>query len=292
MKLHLNFPLPIINGLRRSLISHVPSFSLNTKFIENETSYNDDILRLRISMVPVKHNLSTRIEKENKTTDIIKITSSDFENENIMPNIFLFDLKPNQKICIECETEQGFGYQHARWQVIQTPIMKLIETVEIKKGYDIKQIETHSPELLTNGKINKNKCLIDRTAVERLNEIEKIITFKNNGEYELSFEADFYSEIYCLHHALEHLKQLFSKLDYEIIHHPEMNLLKFQGKTHTFGNIMQYYLQQHCAFASYTKEHYLDNHILIKFIGTLEILEQIRKQILQDLDQLEQFCIS
>lgn len=300
MKLKLNFPLPFVNGLRRALISYVPSFSLNTKFIENETSYNDDILRLRISMIPVKEHLVTRLEKENTTKDIIKITSSDFENineEHIMPGIFLFDLKPNQKIIIECETEKGFGFQNARWQVIQTPIMKKIETVEIKKNYDLKLIQEHAPELLKNNKIDKNKCLIDRTAVERINEFCKIITFKHkDNAYELEFEADYYSEIYCLHHALEYLKQLFSpkNFEYEIIHHPELHILKFPNKCHTLGNILQYYLQQECKFASYTKPHYLDDFILVKFDNEQEvsILEKIRKQILQDLVKLEQFCIS
>lgn len=297
MKLKLNCSLPFVNGLRRALISYVPSFSLNTIFIENETSYNDDILKLRISMIPIKEACKTKLEKENTTNEIIKITSSDFENINeniIMPNIFLFDLKPKQKIIIECETEKGYGYQNARWQVIQTPIMKKVETIEIKKN-DITIVQEHAPELLTDNRINKNKCLIDRTAVERLNEISNIITFKHKDkEYELSFESDYYSEMYCLEHALNYLKQLFSKLEYDIIHHLELHILKFKNKCHTLGNILQYYLQKECKFASYTKEHYLDNFILVKFDNSqdLTILEKIRKQILQDLIQLEQSCIS
>lgn len=299
MKLKLNFPLPFVNGLRRALISYIPSFSFNTRFIENETSYNDDILRLRISMIPVKEHLITRLEKENTTNNIIKITSSDFENNNeehIMPGIFLFDLKPKQKIIIECYTEKGYGYQNARWQVIQTPIMKKIEIVEIIKN-DIKLVQEHAPELLINNTIDTNKCLIDRTAVERINEISKIITFKqNDNDYELTFDSDYYSEIYCLQHAFDYLKQLFSKknFEYEIIHHPELNILKFQNKCHTFGNILQYYLQEECNFASYTKPHYLDNFILVKFDNDqdISILEKILKQILQDLIIMEQFCIS
>lgn len=292
MKLRLNFPLPFINGLRRSLISYVPSFSLESNIIENKTSYNDDILRLRMSMVPVKQHLSARLEKENKTNKTIFVTSSDLDNQHIMKDIYLFDLKPGQKILIEFETKQGFGYQHARWQVIQTPMMKKVEKVRIKNA-NIEKIKTISPELLTNSEIDKQKCLLDRTAVERVNEIiPNTITFTHNGDYELAFEADYYSEIYCLHHALEHLKQLFEKLEYEEIHHLDMTVLKFPNKSHTFGNILQYYLQQKCPFAAYTKEHYLDHHILVKFKDNLTILEEIRKQILVDLNQLEQFCIS
>ncbi len=296
MKLELNCCLPFVNGLRRALISHVPSFSLNTTFIVNETSYNDDILKLRISMIPVKESFKTILKKENTTNHIISITSSDFENasdfDKIMPNIFLFDLKPNQKIHIECETEKGYGYQNARWQVIQTPIMKKIETVEIKKNYDIKIVQEYTPELLTDNVINETKCLIDRTAVERLNEIHNttIINFKHNKEYELSFESDYYCETYCLKQAFEYLKQLFSKLEYSIIHHPDLHILKFENRCHTFGNIFQYYLQQECTFASYTKEHYLDNFIILKFNNhqELSILEKIKERINLDLIQLEE----
>ena len=295
MKLHLKFPLPFVNGLRRSLISYVPSFSLNSNIIENETSYNDDILKLRISMIPVKQHLECLLEKENTTNKTINITSTDFQNDHLMQNIWLFDLKPGQKISIRCDTERGFGYQNARWQVIQTPLMKKLENVEIKK-YDLEKIKTISPELIKNNKIDKEKCLIDKTAVQRINEIiPGTIRFQDQGEYELYFEADFYSEIYCLHHALEHLKQLFEKLDYEIIHDPKMKILKFENRSHTFGNILQYYLQKHKGvnFACYVKDHYLNDYILIKFDHEkIEILEEIRKQILEDLNQLEQFCIS
>lgn len=297
MKLRLKFPLPFVNGLRRSLISNIPSFSLNSTFIENETSYNDDILRLRISMIPVKEHIMTKLDKTNKTKNSITITSNDFDNnEHIMKDIYLFDLKPGQSINIECETEKGYGYQNARWQVIQTPIMKMIEDVKIKKQIDIEKIKTISPELIVNNKIDKEKCLIDRTAVERVNEVfENVISFVHQGEYELSFEADYYSEIYCLHYALENLKQIFASIDeeYELIHDPKMKILKF-NKSHTFGNIMQYYLQQKCSFAAYTKDHYLNNYILVKFVHDYpkKILEEIREQVLQDLKQLEQFCIS
>ena len=292
MKLRLKFPLPFVNGLRRSLISHVPSFSLNTTIHQNETSYNDDILKLRIGLIPVNQHLSCSLEKVNDTKKTIRITSSDFSNEHIMPNIYLLDLKPNESISIQCETKAGYGYQNARWQVIQTPMMKKIETVNIKK-MDMEKIKTISPELIKDNKIDSEKCLMDRTAVERINErMPGMITFHNEGEYELNFEADFYSEIYCLHHALEHLKQLFDELNYEVIHHPSIKILKFQNKSHTFGNILQYYLQKSCSFACYTKEHYLDDYILIKFEGDLVILDEIRKQILHDLTQLEQFCIS
>lgn len=293
MKLFLKYPLALVNGLRRSLISHIPSFSLNSNFIENETDYNDDILRLRISMIPVKQNLKTRLEKRNNTQNKIIITSSDFEHgeKDIMQDIFLFELNPGQVINVECETEQGFGYQNSKWQVIQTPIMKLIEQVCFKK-HNVEKIKTISPELLVNNKLNKEKCLLDRTAVQRLNESEKIIEFKNNGEYELSFISDFYDENYCLTQAFAYLKQLFENLpEHETIYDQNLNILKFQNQSFTFGNILQHYLQKECSFATFSKPHYLDNFIIVKFDKTIN-LNNIAKKILLDIQDMEQFCTS
>ena len=290
MKLLLKFHIAFVNGLRRSLISNIPSFSLNTKFIENETSYNNDILNLRFAMIPVKKHLSCRLEKTNETARNIIITSNDFENEHIMKDIFLFELKPNESIHIECETERGYGFQDARWQVIQTPMMKLIQEVVIKK-HDIEKIKTIAPELITDGKLDKKKCLMDRTAVERLNQIDPIVFYKNSGEYELYFESDYYSEDYCLKQALSHLKQLFEKLEYEVIPNQNLTILKFHEKSFTFGNIIQYYLQKVCNFATLNKEHYLDNFVVLKFDEPISILEETRVKILEDLNHFEQFCI-
>lgn len=290
MKLILNNSLAFINGLRRSLISYVPSFSLNTKFIENETDYNTDILNLRISMIPVKTQFKCSLQKTNNTDKIIKITSNDFNNENIMQDIFIFNLKPKQTIHIECESEMGYGYQHSRWQVIQTPWMKKIEDVVFKK-YDAEKFISIVPELFINGKLDKQKCLIDRTAVAKLNEISPIVTFTHNGDYELGFESNYYDEKFCLDKAFEHLKQLFNSFEYEIIHDPNIKILKFNNRSYTFGNILQYYLQQKCNFSSFIKPHHLDNYILIKMDNNLSILEDIRKQILLDLEQFQQSCI-
>jgi len=292
MKLRLNFPIAFVNGLRRSLISHVPSFSLNTKFIENETDYNNDVLKLRISLIPVKEHLTCELNIHNETSQVMRITSSHFENQHIMPDIFLFDLKPNQNINLECETERGYGYQNSKWQIIETPLMRIIEEICIQK-HDIEQVKTIVPELITNNNLDQAKCFLDRTAVDKLNEIiPGIITFKPTGEYDLIFKSNgWYSDEYCLKHALKHLKQLFEKLDYEQVHDPKLKILKFYDRSYTFGNLLQYFLQKECSYATFNKPHHLENYIFIKFIGNMSILENVREKILVNLTQLEQFCI-
>lgn len=291
MKLILNQPLIYVNGLRRSLISHVPSFSLNCRIVDNQTDYNEQVIRLRISMIPVKENLIVQLDETNESNTDIHITSSHFNNQFIMPDIFLFTLKPNQKITLECSTQMGYGYQHARWQVIQTPIMKRIDNIKLN-DYDSTKVMEITPELLTNGKIDKKKCLIDKTAVFKLNEIYPVIGIEPTGEYELSFESDFYDESYCLEHAIGHLKQLFQKpFSYEIIHDPKLKILKF-SESYTFANILLYYCQKHFEYATYTKCHYLNDYILFKIDGLISKLDDIRQEILVDLDKLEQSCIS
>jgi DNA-directed RNA polymerase alpha subunit len=291
MKFLLKYPLPLINGLRRSLISYVKSFSLNTIIIENETDYNDDILKLRISMIPVHKCEKISFKKRNDTHHNIIITSSELCTDNcIMKDIFLFNLKPGQSIEFECEIEEGFGFQHSRWQVIQTPIMKLIENVVFKK-YDIEMVKTITPELILENKLNKHKCLIDKTSVNKLNEIEKIVEFKNSGEYELSFIADFYDETYCLTQAFIYLKNLFENIqDHEIIYHEQLHIYKFYNQSFTYGTILQYYLQKE-GFAAFSKPHYLDNFIIVKFDKKID-LESICKKIVHDIEQMEKTCFN
>jgi DNA-directed RNA polymerase subunit L len=122
----------IMNTLRRIILLLIPNYAFDSKNIQIETntsSYNNDMLKLRISNMPtinikpddttlnlledlennkeiVNENiLSMVIDYDNKTTDIIPVTTKHakfFINNNVAPNypidFLIIKLKPYQKI--------------------------------------------------------------------------------------------------------------------------------------------------------------------------------------------------
>jgi DNA-directed RNA polymerase subunit L len=128
----------IMNSLRRTILLNLPNYAFDPKNIQIETNtsgYNNDMLRLRISNMPtiniepsddtlklvndLENNknissdktLSMVVEFENKTTEIIPVTTKHakfFINNNVAPeypiDFLLVKLKPNQKIKLVATT--------------------------------------------------------------------------------------------------------------------------------------------------------------------------------------------
>jgi DNA-directed RNA polymerase subunit L len=128
----------IMNTLRRTILLNLPNYAFNPENIQIETNtsgYNNDMLRLRLSNMPTLNlepsedtlkllddlennkniildkTLSMVVEYENKTTDIVPITTRNanfFINNDIAPeypiDFLIVKLKPNQKIKLVATT--------------------------------------------------------------------------------------------------------------------------------------------------------------------------------------------
>ena len=130
------------NGIRRAIVGDVPTLSIDTvDFYENTSVMFDEVLALRIGLVPLKTDLDTyelpdedADEEERDPSTEVSLTldveaddeertvySSDLESEDpaVEPadkNVPLIKLKPGQAVVAECIARLGRGRDHAKHQ--------------------------------------------------------------------------------------------------------------------------------------------------------------------------------
>jgi len=130
------------NGVRRAIVGDVPTLAVDTvDFYENTSVMFDEVLALRIGLVPLTTDLDTyelpdedADEEEHDPATEVSLTldveadddertvySSDLESEDpvVKPadkNIPLIKLKPGQAVVAECIARLGRGRDHAKHQ--------------------------------------------------------------------------------------------------------------------------------------------------------------------------------
>ncbi len=127
----------ILNAIRRAILTEVPTVAVeDVIFYENDSPLHDEILALRIGLIPVKAKVDLkfreececngkgcpmctiymRLEKEGPAT----VYSHDIVVEEgvaeLPKNIPIVKLAKNQKIKLEAEAILGRGKEHAKWQ--------------------------------------------------------------------------------------------------------------------------------------------------------------------------------
>ncbi|MDZ7688187.1 MAG: DNA-directed RNA polymerase subunit D [Halobacteriales archaeon] len=130
------------NGVRRAIVGDVPTLAVDTvDFYENTSVMFDEVLALRIGLVPLTTDLDTyelpdkdADEDEHDPSTEVSLTldveagdeertvySSDLEAEDpvVVPadkNVPLIKLKPGQAVVAECIARLGRGRDHAKHQ--------------------------------------------------------------------------------------------------------------------------------------------------------------------------------
>tara|TARA_Y100000389_G_scaffold63520_1_gene59566 strand:- start:29 stop:1153 length:1125 start_codon:yes stop_codon:yes gene_type:complete len=95
----------LVNGLRRTILTDIPVFVFKTTpheenqadIIVNKTRFNNEIIKQRLSCVPIHiddltipyENLEVEIHKKNDGTDIIFVTTEDFKIKDIQTEKYL-----------------------------------------------------------------------------------------------------------------------------------------------------------------------------------------------------------
>jgi len=146
------------NTLRRIILSEVPCMAIDDiMIIENDSVLHDEILALRLGLIPLKTDLDSynlpeecscqselgcqlcravlildvEAEKEGRT-----IYSKDLvpEDPNIAPvsgEIPIVKLAPGQKIRLEAYAKLGRGKEHAKWQPVSACTYRYMPKIEL-----------------------------------------------------------------------------------------------------------------------------------------------------------------
>lgn len=146
------------NALRRTMISDVPSMTIDDLFIfDNSSMLPDEILSHRIGLVPLKTDLDSYVQPElcNCGSDLgcslcrvvltldveaedgnRTVTSGDFVSEDpkvvpVSQGIPLVKLAPGQAVKIEAYARLGTGRIHAKWQPVTMAVYQHVGKIEV-----------------------------------------------------------------------------------------------------------------------------------------------------------------
>jgi DNA-directed RNA polymerase subunit D len=160
------------NGVRRAIVGDVPTLSVDSvDFYENTSVMFDEVLALRLGLVPLTTDLETyelpdedADEDERDPSTEVSLTldveaedeertvySSDLESEDpvVEPaenNIPLIKLKPGQAVVAECIARLGRGRDHAKHQGgVSVGYKHLHRLTEYGEERDVRQTQSDEP---------------------------------------------------------------------------------------------------------------------------------------------------
>ena len=149
---------PLANTLRRIMLAEVPCMAIDdVVVIENSSVLHDEILALRLGLVPLKtdldsYNLPEECSCESELgchlcravvtldtqakTEVRTVYSEDLfpEDPSIAPasgNIPIAKLAPGQRMRLEAYAELGKGKNHAKWQPVSACTYRYMPVIEI-----------------------------------------------------------------------------------------------------------------------------------------------------------------
>ena len=115
------------NGIRRAMIADVPTMSIETvRVIENSSVMFDEAIGLRLGLIPLTspvgefepgQTVTLGLDVEGPATaDSGDIETSDEMVRPADENVPIIDLKENQRLAFEAEAMLGYGRDHAKHQ--------------------------------------------------------------------------------------------------------------------------------------------------------------------------------
>ena len=114
------------NGIRRAMIADVPTLSVDTvRVIENSSVMFDEQIALRLGLIPLttpddyepEETVTLAIDVEGPATAYSgDLVSSDGQVQPAEENVPIIDLKEGQRLELEADAELGYGKDHAKHQ--------------------------------------------------------------------------------------------------------------------------------------------------------------------------------
>jgi DNA-directed RNA polymerase subunit D len=144
------------NGIRRAMIADVPTLSIDTlRVIENSSVMFDEQIALRLGLIPLTtpddyrpdESVTLAIDVEGPDTAYSgDLVASDEQVQPADENIPIIDLKEGQRLELEADAELGYGKDHAKHQGGVAVGYRHLQRVEVvgEKG----EFEDDDPEII------------------------------------------------------------------------------------------------------------------------------------------------
>jgi DNA-directed RNA polymerase subunit D len=156
------------NGVRRAMIADVPTLSIDTvRVIENSSVMFDEQLALRLGLVPLTtpddyrpdDTVTLAIDVEGPDTAYSgDLVSSDEQVQPAEENVPIIELKEGQRLELEADAELGYGKDHAKHQGGVAVGYRHLQRVEVIG--EKSEFEDDEPEII-RGVIDDDGELID-----------------------------------------------------------------------------------------------------------------------------------
>tara|TARA_B110000285_G_scaffold190263_1_gene217411 strand:- start:1689 stop:2705 length:1017 start_codon:yes stop_codon:yes gene_type:complete len=289
---------PYLNAMRRVLYSDYLGSCFNQKdiaIIDNNTLMNNEILRHRISLIPLKttYNITCELIMKNSTNNTIDVLSDDIkisEGEGtIRQNILIIQLKPGEKINIKMNSTKYSGSKSTIYRPFSICYFKIIKVIYLKtklktkiekqlENYNIYNSDIQYFEKIEGydiyGYTNELRDYVD-PFVNILNKDEYLIKdafYNKKPIYNFNIEL-FFDEENIIKKTFELLKyqiQDFLNKKMEIIHdnNPNKTRLKIEKGTYSILNLLSKEIRtyKNIKYCAYDKEHPLDEFIFLEYI--------------------------
>jgi DNA-directed RNA polymerase II subunit RPB3 len=318
-----------VNAIRRTIITNVETISFNTEdyvnsdlqVIENTTSLHNEFILHRMGMIPVhSDNISTynpdnykfTLKKENKTQNIIDVTTNDIQilnletntledtekffprNEITKDHILIVKLKPNpngegQKIHIEGKSSKGTGSSHIRFSPVSNILfINKQDPAKVDAGFSeyVKALQADNNITFSETEIKK---LAKRFQIEKAERL--FYTDENNDPNVFEFSIESCGVLKPHRILIESLSSLENKLKTFILElekaltsQPSSIKIKdsecimksfdivIENENHTLGNLIQ----------SYINKNYKDENVFVGYMNPHPLKNEIFFRIKSD----------
>jgi DNA-directed RNA polymerase subunit L len=282
-----NINVSFVNALRRTILTNIPTAVFRTmpyekndcNIIENTSRLNNEILKQRLSCIPIHikdldiiENLELEVDIENTSESVIYVTSGDFKIKDTKTNKYLSETEikkifpvdqitkeniifarlrpkiattiPGEKIHLKCKISINNANTNGAFNVVSTCAYSFDDDVE----------KQNSEWALYSKTLNKTKAAMEREKKNWFN--HKAKQFYKPNVYNFNIETiGVFTNIKIIKKACEIIKSKLQKL--ESLYTNENNLIKKSISTtnfcydiklpeedYTIGKILEYIIHQ------------------------------------------------
>lgn len=269
-----NIDYVVLNTLRRSIMSYIPNYAFTEfNFKKNNTIFNNNYLKLRISNIPVwgiENNIEIFVPKKKSL-----IEETIYEEENINDDI---DLNPETTNINTSTLKQLTMF--VDYKSTEKDIMT-VTTDHAKFYYAEKKIDSPYKNPIPIVKLHPNQTItfsvITSVGIEQQNAIYSAVAacfYTQVTDNEFNFIVESRGAMtekriinIAIINIIDKLKNIFKSISSSIDDKKMKGEILILNEDNTMGNLISHGMQQHkdIKFAGYNLPHLLEEKVIIHY---------------------------